>query len=208
MKILFIDTSLSNLVIGIVDNSKLLYSKSIRLNNELSIYVFPYLEEAFNSCNMKPTDIDIIMVVEGPGSFTGVRIGITIAKVYAWTLAKKIIPISSLRAMALSSNNYDYVVPIIDARSDSYYASIYNYNNEIIMNEKYISKKQLIDEISKLDGKVNVISDNEFNIDDLRIKKESLDILKIVEYYNDNEGVSPHQLVPNYLKQIDVEKSL
>ncbi len=204
---LFIDTSLSNLVIGIVKDNELLYSKSSKLYNQLSEYTLPYIEEAFNICNIKPIDIDNIMVIEGPGSFTGTRIGITIAKTFAWTLKKKIIPISSLKAMMLSVDNDGYVIPIIDAKSDSYYFGVYKDKN-VIIDEKYISREELITEIKNLIGKIKVISDTSFNLDDITVEEINFDILKIVHNYIDDEGINPHQLIPKYLKKIAAEKQL
>lgn len=206
MTVLFLDTSLSNLIIGIVQDNKLLYSNATKLNNELSIYTLPYIDEAFKSCGLKPNDIDTIMIVNGPGSFTGIRIGVTVAKTWGWTLNKKIISVSSLKALALSTSNCDYIIPIIDARSESFYSAIYNSNYNVIMEEKYINKVDLLNEINKLNGNIKLISDNNFNIDNKNVNKIDLDILKVVEYYKDGQTINPHELVPNYLKKIEVEK--
>ncbi len=204
MKILLIDTSLSNLTIAITEENKLLCSKSIKLNKDFSIYTISYIEGALNAVNIKPADIDTIMVFVGPGSFTGTRIGVTIAKVFAWCLNVKIIPISSLKALALSVDNFEYAVSVIDAKSNSYYVAIYNQNYEIIFNEQYISKAELIDKIYELNGKIKIVSDNELNIDDIKILNVELDVLKIVQYHTNENGVNPHELAPNYLKMMDI----
>lgn len=206
MRILFIDTALSNLVIGIVQNNSLLYTEANKLSDKLSTITVFYLERAFKKVNLKPADIDIIMIVNGPGSFTGTRIGVTVAKVMAWTLKKNIIPISSLKAMALSVKEADYIVTLIDARSNSYYVAIYDKEYQTLLEEQYISKNDLIKKIKSLTGRVKVVSDVEVKLDDIKVKAVRLDVLKIVKYYQHEEGIKVHTLVPNYLKLLEAEK--
>jgi len=79
----------------------------------------------FDKNDIAKDEITKIIVVNGPGSFTGIRIGVTIAKVYAWTLKIDITTITSLEAMALSSkSNTTYKVPMIDARRGYVFAGI------------------------------------------------------------------------------------
>ena len=84
MKCLYIDTSSSFLYSAISNNGKLLASTSEKLDHDLSKITLVKISNMFKEINMKPQDIDKIIVVNGPGSFTGIRVGITIAKVYAW----------------------------------------------------------------------------------------------------------------------------
>jgi tRNA threonylcarbamoyladenosine biosynthesis protein TsaB len=207
MKILFIDTSLSSLILGLVEDNKILSSKFIVLNNDLSINTVPTINELFKDVNMSPNELDKIMVVNGPGSFTGIRIGVTIAKVMAWTLNKEIIPVSSLRAMALSVTGYDYIISLIDARRDYYYASIYDINNNTIMEEQYISKIDLLNNINNLKGSKVLVSNKAFMLDNNQVNEITLDILNIVNYYNNHKSVNPHHLNPNYLKKHEAENN-
>lgn len=207
MKTLFIDTSLSSLVIGLVEDNKLLSSKFIVLNNDLSINAIPYIDVLLREANLKPEQIDKIMIVNGPGSFTGIRIGVTIAKVMAWSLNKEIIPVSSLKAMALSVDNYDYVISLIDARRDHYYAGIYDSNNNI-MGEQYISGVELLHKINSLKGNKILVSNKSFMLGNNQVSGVKLDILNIVNYYSNHETVNPHDLNPNYLKKTEAEDKL
>ena len=101
MKILYIDTSSSYLYAGIVSSGKLLCEVKKEFGHSLSEEALPSIVGLFNEQNLKATDIDKIIVVNGPGSFTGIRIGITIAKVFAWSLNIPITTISALEAMSL-----------------------------------------------------------------------------------------------------------
>ena len=103
MKILYVDTSSSYLYAGIVEDDKLLCEVKKEFGTSLSEEALPEIVSLFTKTNLNAKDIDKIIVVNGPGSFTGIRIGITIAKVYAWSLNIPITTISSLEAMMLSS---------------------------------------------------------------------------------------------------------
>ena len=103
MKILFLDTSSFFVSIAIVDNSNILYKYNGIIKDDMSSKIMPLIREGFNSIDFDIKDIDKIMVVNGPGSFTGVRIGVTVAKTIAWSLKKDIITISSLEYLATTN---------------------------------------------------------------------------------------------------------
>ena len=83
---LFIDTSSSDVSIALVKDNEILSYINEELPNQHSIYTTSFLDEVLKSADLNPDDVDRIMVVNGPGSFTGIRIGVTIAKVYAYLL--------------------------------------------------------------------------------------------------------------------------
>ncbi len=207
MKFLFIDTSSNILTIALIDNNNVMAKISYDSNNEHSRYAMLGIEKAFADTKMGPNDIDKIMVVNGPGSFTGIRIGVTIAKVYAWALKKKVIPVSSLKSYALSNHLSDYYVAVIDARRQYVYAGIYDKDYNEVMPEKYISIKELNDFINTLNGSVALIGDIKINDRD-KMMPIKLDILKIVEYYNNEPAINAYQLNPNYLKRVEAEEKL
>ena len=104
MRVLYIDTSSSYLYAGISDEEHLICEVKKEFGHSLSEEALPEIAKLFTENKILPTDIDKILVVNGPGSFTGIRIGITIAKVYAWSHKIPITTISALEAMMLSSN--------------------------------------------------------------------------------------------------------
>ena len=80
---LFIDTSTEDVSIALVKDNVILSSVAESLPNQHSIYAVSYLDKILKSANISEEEVDKVMVVNGPGSFTGVRIGVTIAKVFA-----------------------------------------------------------------------------------------------------------------------------
>jgi tRNA threonylcarbamoyl adenosine modification protein YeaZ len=142
--------------------------------------------------------------MNGPGSFTGLRIGVTIAKVYAWSFNLKLIPISTLKAYALSNDENKTYVSVIDARRDFVYAGIYDSKYNSILKEQYISVDGLYEKIKEL----NILLVGDTDIRDIKAISPILNVKKIYEYYKDNEGVNPHTLIPNYLKRVEAEAKL
>ena len=204
MTTLFIDTSSSNLNVAIIKDN-IVYEKKIEAINEHSKYAISIIESLFNELDIKPKDIDSIMVVNGPGSFTGLRIGVTIAKTYSWSFNLKLIPVSTLKAYALSFSESDYYISVLDARRNFVYASIYNSNYDELLKETYINVDELYEKIKGLNNKTLI---GNINIKDINATTPNLNILKIYNYYKDEIGVNPHSLVPNYLKRVEAEEKL
>lgn len=194
---LFLDTSSTDVSIALVLDGKIISKKIGSEINQHSIYATNFLDEVLRSANKSPSDVDRIMVVNGPGSFTGIRIGVTIAKVYAYLLKKDVICVSSLKMRSISKK-HDYCMSLMDARHDNYYMGLYDENNNNVIEEGFVGK----DRVLKLIDKYNpvIVSDREFFIDDIRVDKVDLDIVKIVDYYKNSEPVNCHLVVPNYLK--------
>jgi tRNA threonylcarbamoyladenosine biosynthesis protein TsaB len=155
MRILGIDSSCSSASCAILSDNKL--EAEIFLNHKLlhSIVLFPMIERVLEMVEISIDDIDGVAVSGGPGSFTGIRIGISAAKGIAQGGNKKFTAISSLDAMAFQQFGFDGVVcPIMDALRDNVYTSLYNFEK----------------------GKLNKIQDyNALHIDELLIELGNID---------------------------------
>lgn len=204
MRILYIDTSSSYLYTGIVENGQLIAEIKENLGLELSRMALPKIASLFEEQQINSQDIDKIIVVNGPGSFTGIRVGLTIAKVYAWSLNIPITTITSLEAMATSVENNKIVVPIIDARRNYSYAAIYDRSNAIL-EPCHINNENLINELNKIDDYI-LISNDKIDFDK-KIYEYVPNIQKIVNKYSSKENMNPHNVNPNYLKLTEAEES-
>lgn len=203
MKSLFINTSTEEIVIAIIVDNEIKYLyKEIRIG-DLSVSLMSILEEAFTKVNIIPNDIDTIFVTNGPGSFTGIRIGLTVAKIMSWSLKVKVIPISSLELMASTKTDKEYIVPLIDARRGYVFAGLYDNNLNAIINDSYLL---LEDFQNKIDTKeVHYVSHDKFAFE---VNESDYDILKIIAKHKNDVGINPHQLKPNYLKNTEAEEKL
>lgn len=140
MYTLYLDSSDKNMSIGITKDNVLIahfHGKAWQKQSELMTKV---LDDLFFDNKINPKNIKEIVVGIGPGSYTGVRIALTIAKVFAFSLNIPIYPISSLRLLA------DFDKPsicIINARSERSYVGVYN-KEEIILNDSIIKNEQVL----------------------------------------------------------------
>lgn len=206
--ILYIDTSSSYLYTGIVENGKIVVEIKKEYNHELSRTALPEIVSMFENNAIEPKEITKIIVVNGPGSFTGIRIGITIAKVYAWSLKVPITTITSLEAMAASSKNDMIRVPVIDARREYCYASIIDQNDNFILKPIYIKYKELKEKLKEI-KEYKIITNDKDKVEISASKWEPYDpnIEEIVEKYKYKKEVNPHAINPEYLKLTEAEES-
>lgn len=202
---LFLDTSSKKLVVYLVKDKDILYFKELETTNDHSKYLVPFIDEALKQNNLSPKDINKIYVVNGPGSFTGTRIGVTVGKVFAYSIGVKVIPVSSLKQYIFSEENKDYYVSIIKDKGNRVYYGIYDKDYNDIVIDKYNYMDVFTSDISKLNGNIAFISGDD--IDGIETVKPKLDIIKLLEYYKDKE-IDAHFLKPNYLKKIEVEEKL
>ncbi len=205
MRYLYIDTSSSYLYSAISEDNKIISEIKEEYGQSLSEVALPKIVSMFTNNNINPKDIDKIIVVNGPGSFTGIRIGITIAKVYAWSLNIPITTILSLEAMSLSGNENRIHVPIINARRGYVFAGIFGENNKVILKPQHIKIDDLKVELNKIDN-YEIISNDEFDCFD-SIYKYDPNLGKIIDFYKEKESQNPHSVNPEYLKLTEAEES-
>ena len=198
---LVIDTCTNNVVIGLLKND-LVIDRKIEINDKsLSTNFILWVQQLLDRNNLTPKDIDTIFVAIGPGSFTGIRVGVTFAKLMAWTLNKKVIPFSSLELIASTSES-KVVVPLIDARRDYVFAGIYDNELNLLMEDKYVLLTELLEELDKYE-KVEFISLDKFDFPTIL---PNVNLKKVYEKHINDEGVNPHILNPNYLKKTEAEE--
>lgn len=205
MKYLYIDTSSNYLYTAIVEDDKLISEIKEEFGQSLSEVALPKIVSMFDENNINAKDIDKIIVVNGPGSFTGIRIGITIAKVYAWSLNIPITTITSLEAMSLSSETKKIHIPMINARRGYVFAAVYDENNKELLKPQHIKLDDLMKQINNIEN-YEIITNDEF--DSLKeTSNYSPDMLTIVSYFKDKEEINPHAVNPDYLKLTEAEES-
>ena len=193
MKYLFIDSATTNLVVAIINDGKIAYIYNNNDNHDTSSKMMPVLAEAFDKAELKPQDIDKIFAVTGPGSFTGIRVGLTVAKTMAYTLNIPIVPISSLEVMASGNGG----TALINARRGYVFAGTYDNDLNNVYHDSYVLMN---DSLAK-----PYISYDSFDFETL---KPNIDVLKVVKKHENDESVNPHTINPNYLKLTEAEEKL
>ena len=126
MKVLAIDSSSVVAGVAVMDEDQLLFEAYHHHKRNHSEILMPLVEEALRSSDLCPQDIDLFAVSGGPGSFTGLRIGISTIKGLAQAVEKPVVAIPTLDAMAWNIVNIGGLIsPIMDARRDQVYTSLY-----------------------------------------------------------------------------------
>lgn len=130
MKILAFDTSNQPLSVAIVEDEQILTEQLISVKRNHSLQLMPAIDEAFKQANLTLGEMDRIAVAAGPGSYTGLRIAVTIAKSLAWSSKIELVGLSSLKVLAANSmqRENELIVPLFDARRENIYTGLYTKN--------------------------------------------------------------------------------
>lgn len=131
MKILAIDTSSNLCSCAILEDTNLI--KKLELNNGLthSETLMPLIDKLFKETNLQLKDIDLLVSDIGPGSFTGIRIGVATCKAFSDSLNIPCVGISSLEVLAYSIKKDGLICSTIDCKNDNCYFALYELKNNI-----------------------------------------------------------------------------
>ncbi len=130
MKVLAIDTTSLAASVALVDEMKVIAEFTTNYKKTHSQTIMPMIDYLKNIVNLDLKSIDYIACSSGPGSFTGLRIGASIAKGLAFAMDKKIVPVPTLDALAYNIfMNENIIVPIMDARRNQVYTAFYIWEN-------------------------------------------------------------------------------
>lgn len=194
-KRLVIDSATPHLYIALLDGEFIIQEFYEKGNNDHSVTLMPTIEKMFQDNQVFIDDIDEIIVGIGPGSYTGVRIGVVIAKMFAWTKNIPIKTVSTLALIASSSQRDGRILTMIDARRNNAFMGEFNLDNGILsaINDEVFGNKSLKDNVI---DKSNVIENGKPN-------------MKLIMQSNLMDNVEDvHLLAPNYLRQTEAERSL
>ena len=226
MKILAFDTSNQPLSVAIIENENIITEQLINIRRNHSIQLMPAIDEAFKEAELTISDIDRIAVASGPGSYTGLRIAVTIAKSLAWAKEIELVGISSLKVLASNIlENNCLIVPIFDARRENIYTGLYirdeDGNLVQLIEDMHVSAIEWADLLSQQEGtqKVKLVGSDASsfiktfqeklgNRVQLASPSQNLPRASILGFLAQNEEKTPaHALVPTYLKLAEAEEN-
>ena len=188
MYTLFISTYDKLINISLLKDGKLKSTIEEISKQNHSILVMPMIDNILKSNKITTSDLNEIIVVNGPGSFTGVRIGVVIAKTLAYTLNIPIKTITSLECILVSTKgNNNKLATISDTKGR--YVGYFNKDNELLEEFKYLKSSEFEEYIK--DKEEYLITDNLFDIE------------SIYNYLKDKDSINPHLVNPIYIKGID-----
>lgn len=158
MKILSLDSATESATCAILDDNRILGEITFNYKKQHSLVLMPMIDELFNNTGMSIRDIDGFVVSKGPGSFTGLRIGMSTIKGLSQGTKKPFISISTLDALAYNlAYTSGIICPILDALRDNVYTALYTFDNcELSRTSDYMNIS--IDEL------INMFKDKNCNI--------------------------------------------
>ncbi|WP_422089647.1 tRNA (adenosine(37)-N6)-threonylcarbamoyltransferase complex dimerization subunit type 1 TsaB [Tenacibaculum ovolyticum] len=211
--ILNIETATKNCSVSLAENGEILVIRELNDGNySHAEKLHPFIQEIIDEAKILLSDIDAVAVSKGPGSYTGLRIGVSAAKGVCFAVEKPLISIETLKSLAYSiSVDKGLIVPMLDARRMEVYSAVYDVNYE----ELREIKAEIIDENSfeseLSNGKVYflgdgaakckevIIHENAIFIEDEFPSSKEMAMLSYAKYKkNDIEDVAYFE--PFYLK--------
>lgn len=204
MKILGIDTTTKVFSIGLTDG-KNIYEYNLELGTKQSVLLAPTLKRIVLALGWKFEEIDYFACGLGPGSFTGIRVGLSTIKGLSWALKKPVIGFSSLDLLALNATEkekYKYIAPTVDAKRNLVYTCLYNKksgNLNRLSDYKLISKEKFFKTLKDQ----TIILGDAINLFKAEIKALQKKILILDEDY---WKLSGSKIIDLTLKQISKKK--
>lgn len=225
MKILAVDTSAVAASVAVMSDGKILSSGFTNTGLTHSQTLMPMIESVLSGANVDVKDIDLFAVNNGPGSFTGVRIGVAGIKGMAHMLNKKCVGISTLEALAYNLSDFDCIaVCTMDARCNQVYAAVFKCENgkvTRICEDKAVLIDELQNDIPSEALPVIFVGDGamlcyEYYKDKLSCRvaseKNRFQNAKSVAYCaslkDENEYISAQELMPLYLRLPQAQREL
>ena len=221
MKILAIDTSNFALGVALLNGNQVVGEYITNVKKNHSVRAMPAIEKLMHDCDMKPVDLDKIVVAKGPGSYTGVRIGVTIAKTLAWTLNIPISGVSSLEVLAANGKFFQgYICPLFDGRRGQIYTGLYEALDGQL---KTIQADQIVQSSEWAKQLLSLERDVLFIGNDLPLHKETLQSIlgeraffanvaqlnprpsELALLGRDMENEDVHAFFPNYVRLAEAE---
>ncbi|BCB02110.1 tRNA (adenosine(37)-N6)-threonylcarbamoyltransferase complex dimerization subunit type 1 TsaB [Bacillus sp. KH172YL63] len=221
MTILSIDTSNYPLGVALVGEDKVIGEYITYMKKNHSVRAMPAIEQLLKDCEIKATELTKIVVANGPGSYTGVRIGVTLAKTLAWSLNIPLIPVSSLATLASSGRYFPgYIVPLFDARRGQVYTGLYEYQGDrlaCVEEDRNILLEDWVRKLKDYDKDILFVG-NDVSIHESVIKEVMGDQAKLAPFVSHNprpselayigsqmEEMSAHDVLPNYIRMAEAE---
>ncbi len=221
MKILAIDTSNAVMSVAFVEGGVVRGELTTNVKKDHSSRLMPAIQSLLGNCGITPSELEAIAIAKGPGSYTGVRIGVTVAKTIAWTLQIPIFGVSSLAVLAANGKYFGgFIMPLFDARRGQIYTGLYRYENNVLQTIEKDTIILAIDFVKRVKqyNKPVLLLGIDVSIHEEVLKSElgelaiiappSLHIPKAVELSflaQTSEVCGIHSFVPNYIRLTEAE---
>lgn len=229
MKILGVDSSATAASAAIIDDGKIISQTFSNTGLTHSQTLLPMIDNTLKNANLTVNDIDCFAVTNGPGSFTGVRIGVSAVKGISQPLNKKCVAVSTLEAIAKPLEGSGvYAVAAMDARCNQVYTAQFCCENGLIRKtpDDALSIDALTEQLKSIDNTIVLIGDGaklcfekmkgvleNVVLAPSQIRYQSASSVALIAYEKvienqDENSVTADELLPNYLRLSQAEREL
>lgn len=218
MKILAIDSTANTSTVALLENETLLGIYTANTKNTHSEVLLPMVKHLLSTLNVSNNQIDAYAVSNGPGSFTGVRIGVATIKGLAFGTDKKCVEVSTIEALAENLEGFDGIIcPIMNARRGQVYTGAFLNGNRII-EDNCMMLSDLIPQLESYNENIYFTGDGYSLIENMQIKnlKNTPEILRYQNAYSvgkvaykkliNNDFVTDKALSVEYLRKPQAER--
>ncbi len=199
----YLATDTSGKYLTVIANGK---KKSIRYLADCalshSVVLMDEIEKALKEAEIEISDVDVFACSVGAGSFTGIRIGVSTIKAFAYAFHKKTLGVTSFETLAYSITDRVKKLAIISARHGNYYACGFDENGKVAMSPRFMSAE----EIKSLKGEYTVIADDDADNIGALIADVKIGFERAVEAKLDEAEFDAETLVPLYVKKSQAEE--
>ena len=212
MKVLAFDTSSKALSLAILEDKQVLAETMINIKKNHSITLMPAIDFLMGSLDWTPKDLDRIVVAEGPGSYTGLRIAVATAKTLAHTLNIELVGVSSLLAL-VPEQVEGLVIPVMDARRNNVYAGFYQ-SGQAVWPEAHLPLAEVLEIAGAANQSVTFVGETaafteqiEVALPQATLQPTLPNAAAVGRLGLDLPSQSIHDFVPNYLKRVEAEEN-
>ena len=212
MKVLAFDTSSKALSLAILEDKQILAETMINIKKNHSITLMPAIDFLMGSLDWTPKDLDRIVVAQGPGSYTGLRIAVATAKTLAHTLKIELVGVSSLLAL-VPEQVEGLVIPVMDARRNNVYAGFYQ-SGQAVWPEAHLPLAEVLEIAGAANQSVTFVGETaafteqiEVALPQATLQPTLPNAAAVGRLGLDLPSQSIHDFVPNYLKRVEAEEN-
>ena len=226
MKVLAIESSAVTASVAIMTEDTLIAEYTINYKKTHSQTLLPMIDEICRMTETDVSDIDIVAVSDGPGSFTGLRIGAATGKGIALAKNKPMVAVPTLEAMAYNLIGDDRLIcPVMDARRKHLYTGLYRFNGgklEVVSKQCLIPYEELVDMLNKKNENVVFVGDgidvagayikdklkceSSFAPAHIKTQRASSVALAAMDMAKAGKTISSDEMKPDYLRPSQAER--
>ena len=224
MKILAVETSSKICAVALVENEKIIKEEILEDENTHSVKLMLLIDKLLKETNTNLEDIDLFAVDKGPGSFTGIRIGIATIKAFIDAKNKKGIGITSLECLAYNVKENGIICSIIDARNDNVYYGIFEKTESKVLNKEqdFSNINELLEKLKLLNVEITFVGsgaivykdiikeqlkENAKFIEDENLNKLNARNIAISALTNNESAGDSNSIIPTYLRKSNAERT-